>query len=611
MQLPAEGVRTLGASALFAGLGAAAVSALLPGIEWLHVPAGERLLSPAATIDGIYLVAGGRLREESDDGRGTAEELRLVRPGESIGELAALTGAPWTTTVTAVRDSVVARIPLERLDALAERHPRLLVHVARAAAESGRRRERRRDRAEGLSTLAVVPLSRDAPAGDFVASLAAALAASGKVLCVGAADVESRFGESATASDDDSRDAAIDAWLYEQEHDHPLVIYESTAETSSWARHCVAHADRVLVVAYADAGANDSAIAPALFDVVGVRRDAEVELVLLHEDGSEHPRQSAPWLDLFPFTGHHHVRMTSGRDYARLARSLTGRSLGLVLGGGGARGYAHVGVIRALEEAGVVVDRLGGTSIGALIAGRYAAGDDCDAMAESLRTNWANRRSRSSGYTLPLIALLSGREHERALRDAFGDDRIEDLWLPYFCVSANLTRCEPVVHVRGPIVRALRASMSIPGILPPVVTPEGDLLVDGAALNNLPVDIMRRRGSGPVVAVDVSPQVDGTLTHGYRDAPTPWALLRDRVRPNGTDGRFPGIFRILQRSAMLSSAHMMKRLRSETDLFLAPPVAAFDAFDWRALDSIIAAGYEYAAPRIAEWQEREAARGST
>jgi NTE family protein/lysophospholipid hydrolase len=241
--------------------------------------------------------------------------------------------------------------------------------------------------------------------------------------------------------------------------------------------------------------------------------------VLLHAPNTAHPSGTSRWLDprAAADVTHHHVRTDREGDVARLARSIGGASLGLALSGGGARGFAQLGVIRALADFGLSVDVVGGASMGAVLGALHAIGHDVPTIVELMKAG--HRRARPfRDFTAPVVSLLRGDSLVNPLKMLFGDTQIEDLWIPFFCVSANLSRAELVVHDRGPVWRWLLASASAPGVVPPVVH-HGDLLVDGGVLNNLPADILRERCRGSVIAVDVAPRLSqhcpNSHPHGY------------------------------------------------------------------------------------------------
>src|SRR5437660_371275 len=277
-----------------------------------------------------------------------------------------------------------------------------------------------------------------------------------------------------------------------------------------------------------------------------------------------------------------------------LARWLPGRALAVVLSGGGARGFAHIGVLRALQAAMLPVDAIGATSIGAIIGAGWAAGWGYAEVLERMRRSFV-ARNPIGDYTLPLMSLVSGGRVCRLLRAEFGDLHIEDLPLPFFCTSANLTNGQAAVHRRGTLWLWLRAAVSIPGVLPPVFT-ERQVHVDGATINNLPVDIMRESMEGAIVAVDAgADRMLDTSTEMSEVPPAwrPWSWLRrDRPRVN--------IVQILLRCGMINSAAATIAQRALADLVLKPPLERIDLLDWQAFDRVVELGYRHASETLAQ-----------
>src|SRR5438874_1590876 len=315
-----------------------------------------------------------------------------------------------------------------------------------------------------------------------------------------------------------------------------------------------------------------------------------IELVLIGRPQSL--ATARRWLDLHQVRRHHHVR--NADDLARVVRLLTGRALAVVLSGGGARGFAHIGVLRALQAAMLPVDAIGATSIGAIIGAGWAAGWGYAEVLERMRRSFV-ARNPIGDYTLPLMSLVSGGRVCRLLRAEFGDLHIEDLPLPFFCTSANLTNGQAAVHRRGTLWLWLRAAVSIPGVLPPVFT-ERQVHVDGATINNLPVDIMRESMEGAIVAVDAgADRMLDTSTEMSEVPPAwrPWSWLRrDRPRVN--------IVQILLRCGMINSAAATIAQRALADLVLKPPLERIDLLDWQAFDRVVELGYRPASETLAQ-----------
>jgi NTE family protein len=578
---PAEARAFLGSVPLFHDLDDASLDEMMSHVQWLVLPGGHALCRQGEVSDGLYLVVRGRLSIVRELPGGEEVVLSHVGRGEILGEVSALTGNPHSATIRALRDSLLARLDRSGLDRLLERNPQLVRALTRRLATwIGPKTPGGEQRGRGCVAVALTATREGIPLTEVALRLADALGKLGPTLHLSPARIADHLG--AGPADE----ARLGSWIEEQEARHAFLVYEADPRVTTWTRRCLRQSDHVLVLADGDDEPSLGELGGELVRFEGRTRE---ELVLLHPRRRERPHGTARWLDLYPFLRHHHVRMELPGDFDRLARFVNGTPVGLVLGGGGARGFAHIGVIRALEEAGIPIDRVGGTSMGAVMAGLHARGFDWKDMVRLNRWGWVKYKPHKL-YTLPIISLLSTRKAERMLDMMFGDDQIEDLWLPYFCVSTNLTRAEVVVHRRGEVERWVGASMRLPGIVPPVVE-NGDLLVDGGVLNNLPIDVMRRQGRGPIIAVDVSAPIDVRADPSYRESPSPWQLLVGQWRR--TAKPFPNILQLLHRSAILASDIYARQARHEVDLYLDIPVDHFDLFDVEPLAEIVEVGYQY------------------
>lgn len=570
---------------LFRDLNEAELDPILPHLTWMLVPGGHVVCRQGDEADGLYLVASGRLAIVRELPGGETHLLSHAGRGESVGEVAVLTGNPRSATVRALRDTVIARLDRAGLVLLLEEHPRIaLAFTRRLAGWIAPAPEAETSR--GCLAVAVVAAHEGIPLADLTRRLAASLSAHGPTLLLTSRDVDRRFGEGSACSADGSVEhGRVASWIDGQEAHHAFLVYEGDSGATAWTRRSLRQADRILVLV--DAG-SDPSLGFLAEELGRLQGEPHEELVLLHANPKRRPRGTSRWLALRPFDRHHHIRPSLPGDFDRLARFLDGKAVGLVLGGGGARGFAHIGVIRALEEAGIPIDRVGGTSMGAVMAGLHARGFDWKDMVRLNRWGWVKYRPHKL-YTLPMISLLSSRKAERMLDMMFGDDLIEDLWLNFFCVSTNLTRAEVVVHLRGDLERAVGTGMRLPGVVPPAVQ-NGDLLVDGGVLDNLPTGVMRRFGEGPIIAVDVSASVDVKADPSYRHAPGPGQLLLGRWLKTPP---FPNILEIIHRSAVLASDVYARQAKSEVELYLDLPMDGYDMFDVERLDDLVELGYRY------------------
>jgi NTE family protein len=525
-----------------AGTDPVALEALAAAAVHFSLPAGHLLFEAGSEPDGVYLLASGRLGVKTPSKAGLTAE---IEHGELVGEAGWLLGTQRSATVIALRDSEILLVPNAELGRIAARSTHFSLALARLCARRLRHSNRQDYKPKRAHIFAVVPNSIEVDVADFAARLVEELGKTGRTELVWDARATTH-----TAT-----------WFNRIEEINDFVVYVANWAPSGWTRQCCRQADVILMVATAGGrvGTWPSGIAEA-----AVARGARVELALLHR-GKIEPGSAAPWLNTLPATQHHQIVEPS--DYGRLARLLMRRGVGLVLSGGGARGFAHLGIIRALREAKVPIDFLGGASIGAIIAGGVAMGWSDEEMRQRYRRGFVDTNPVND-YTFPFLALTRGKKVSRLLQREYSDMLIEDLRYPYFCVSANLTTGRLFEHRTGRIAHALRASVAIPGVMPPVFHEDG-VLVDGAAINNLPVDVMQNHAPGFVIGCDVG----ADRNFGER-----------RVN----------IFQVLMHAGMVNSAASERAQRELADVLLKPPLPNIDLLNWQAFDLAIQAGYDYA-----------------
>ena len=596
---------------LFGELEPAHLDELERRVEWIRLRGGEVLWSPGDPGDAAYVVLGGRLRVLATTPDGEIRTVEEVVRGQMVGETSLLTHAPRTTTVVAIRDSEIALIGGDVLGWFAERHP---VATLRIMAAIGERLERAIAGEEDARpaarpvTFALVAASPDVALAEFAGQLATTIRRAGSTIVLTTADAATAAGAplpvavpaAATAGvADDPAEVRLTHWLDEHESAHRYVLYVADPGWTWWTDTCVRQADHLIVVADATADPRPGDVERRLTDRWPAAAAPRRTLILVHPPTTSRPRGTRFWLAPRELDQHLHVRRGASRDIDRLARLLTGRAITVVLGGGGARGYAHIGVLRAFDEVGVPIDMIGGTSMGGLMAASRALGWSAD----ETEARWTRATRSLFDPTLPLMSVLSGRRIWQAIESGFGGLDVEDLWLPFFCVSTNLTRAELVVHRTGSLSLALRASASLPAILPPVYR-DGDLLIDGGLLDTLPVDVMRQLNGGSlVVGVDVAPQVDLGSGVAFEPELSGWRVLRNRLRRRGPGPRMPGIVELLNRTVVVPSLFLERRLGREriADVTFSPAVARFGTLALNRVRPIARAGYESTIDPVRAW----------
>ncbi len=552
----------LRACAALAAVEAAALEMLAAAAVQFSVPAGTVLFEAGTQSNGVYLLVAGRLGVKTPR---TAGWTAQIYGGELVGELSWLMRSAHGADIVAIRDSELVWLERGTLDELAARSPPFSLAIARLCAERLHRSNQRALPSARARVIAVIPNGPDVDSVSFATSLAAELARAGRTELVW----------------DQRASSHTVGWFNEIEESHDFVLYLADSVSSGWTRQCCRQADVLLLTA----NAGDAPRAwPQAIAAAAESSGAATELALLH-DGSLVPGVSTAWLAATPATTHHHI--VEACDIARLARLLTHRGVALVLSGGGARGFAHLGVIRALREARVPVDFIGGASIGGIIAAGAAMGWSDAEMRMRYQRSFVDTNPVND-YTFPFVALTRGLKVSRLLRREFADTLIEDLRLPFFCVSANLTTGRTLEHRQGILWQALRASVAIPGVMPPVIQGE-DVLVDGAAINNLPVDVMKQHAPGFIIGSDVGADRPFTADYDAAEQPPFWRLF-SRL-PDGH--RRINIFQILMRAGMVGSDLTALAQREMADIILKPPLDDVDLLNWQAFERAIDVGYEH------------------
>ena len=560
---------------------------------------GDMLFDEGDFGDTLYIVVHGRLAISVATANGLRRVVAELGRGESVGEMALLTGERRSARVEAIRDSLLLALSRAAFERVVEQHPRIMMQLARQLVVRLKSSLRGAPARTVLSTLCVKAAVPGVPIESFCERLARELNAVGPTLHLTRARVDSVLSAGGLAlpvpGADDTR---LLAWLNEQEEAYAFVLYEADERDDVWSRLCERQADRVAVVASVDCEPPSVSKSAPRASPDKPQSVARREFVLLNQSGPVAGAMQR-WLDAVPdVRGWHHVTLSDSKGFSRLARLLVGQGIGLLLGGGGARAFAHIGVMRAMHEAGIEVDAVGGVSGGAVVGAQYAAGASPAEIKECVRAEFIGRGSLLD-FTVPVVSLIRGRRFVDMLQRLFGHSSIEDLPLRFFCLSANLTRACMKVHERGVLWHSIGASMSIPGIGPPACH-DGDLLIDGSVLTNLPVDAMREVCQGRVVAIDVSAEKDLTVDRSWTEFPSPARLLAARPwRPRLSP--VPTILEILFRGAMLGSIAGERNVEERVDFYLRPPLRGVRLLDFKALDRVETTAYEYAVRALEHW----------
>ncbi|XP_073746140.1 patatin-like phospholipase domain-containing protein 7 isoform X2 [Callorhinus ursinus] len=605
-------------------------------LDWMEVEAGRAVYRQGDKSDCTYIVLSGRLRSviRKDDGK-----KRLAGEygrGDLIGVVETLTHQARATTVHAVRDSELAKLPTGALTSIKRRYPQVVtrlihllgekilgslqqgtatghqfgLHTVGSKWDSG-------NPAGNLSTVAAMPVSEDVPLTAFALELKHALSAIGPILLLTSDNIKQRLGSAALDSVHEYR---LSSWLGQQEDIHRIVLYQADSTLTPWTQRCIRQADCILIVGLGEQEPTVGEL-ERMLESTAVR--AQKQLILLHREDGPAPSRTVEWLNMRSWcSGHLHLccprRVFSRRsmpklvemyqrvfqrppdrhsDFSRLARVLTGNAIALVLGGGGARGCAQVGIIRALTECGIPVDMVGGTSIGAFMGALYSEERNYSQIrirAKQWAEDMTSMVKTVLDLTYPITSMFSGAGLNSSICSVFKDQQIEDLWIPYFAITTDITASAMRVHTDGSLWRYVRASMSLSGYMPPLCDPkDGHLLMDGGYINNLPADVARSMGAKVVIAIDVGSQDETDLTN-YGDALSGWWLLWKRWNPLASKVKVLNMAEIQTRLAYVCCVRQLEMVKnSEYCEYLRPPIDSYSTLDFGKFNEICEVGYQH------------------
>ncbi len=562
----AQILQSLKRSPFFARLPMASLEQLATRAEIINAEAGTVLFRQGDAPDSVYVLRVGALAVLRDDAADQLRRVASIFAGETVGEMGLLTGDARTATIICQRDCELIRLSREVFDDLLATAPQVASDIARvlarrlarmdaAAHKGGSAREPGRPKVFALITHQA-SLAR---ASEFAAAVAGALGGQGRAALRSGSDPRLDRQE-----------------FHDLETAHDFIVLSGAGGDADWQMFCCRQADTILLAA--DAAAEPSVIPLPSPPSKAAQNSREVILF-----GKAAPGAAARWLDLNKAVMLH--RADSEPALARFARLAARRAVSIVLGGGGARGFAHIGVIHALHEAGIAIDIFGGSSMGAVIAASYAMGWSQDVIEARMRRAFVEEKLLKDP-AFPVVSLFHGRRVHGLIDAGFGGFDIEDLPFQYFCVSTDLTEGRAAFHWRGNLANWLKASTAIPGVLPPFIS--GDTVhVDGGVVDSVPIAGAKALGRGPIIAIDVAGENTG-LQPSREPVPL-WQTLLGARQPGQ-----PTIAEIMWRVGTIGNHDHGNRAEWQDTIAIRPPVGIIGLLEWRGFDRAVAAGYDFA-----------------
>ena len=582
--------RVLEQSSIFGDLSTELISSLVTKMQVTLVRGGDKVITQGAESNSMMIVVSGRLITIYQQPDGTRKKLMEITPGSNVGEVGLVLNQPRSADVLAIRDSSIATLNREDFQQILKQHPiELNQAIARRIFEYSNIMPKKPP-CSGATAYTVIPLDKRLNSQQFCQQLKQALAHHGSVHLYTA-----EHGERLHKDIKATTQSNLEISTLEQQHD--ALIYECSDYHTPWSQMAARQADKIIFLVCPDTNPKDIDQTANLFNIAGFEIVSK-SMVVLHPQNTQTPKVNLAWYSNVELKRIYPVRENNSEDHQRLARFLTDNAVGLVLGGGGARGFAHVGVLKALQEANIPVDMICGNSMGALIAAQYANGTKIEQLTETTK-DFAKGGERP---TIPIHSIFGGNRVRRDLQKMFATARFENQWIQTFVVSCNLSQATIHIHNSGPMWEGVLASNSPAAIAPPVIH-NGEFLVDAALLDNVPVESMRQTlGFGKVIAVDVDVKNELKVAQSITKV-NPWKLLWQRLFVKDAQ-HIPGIFEILNRSGHLGGLATREASKTMADHYLQPPVSTFSLMGYSKGDQIAEKGYVYTKQEIAKWHKK-------
>lgn len=564
---------------------------LVDQFEVVYLNSGDILINQGEVGDCLYIVASGRLRAFTKAENSEMETIiGEMGKGDLIGELALITKEKRSASVRAIRDSLLLKLSQADFDTFVQKNPLHVMPIMRTTIL--RIMNSKKTIHNTIATIAIAPAGNYVNFNSFAQILTEELATFDSTLHLTSKKMEEIFPQILLPLEEITKDqnAAIINWLSHKESQYRYVIYETDFEYTPWTRRCIRQADQVLLIACGEGDETLGKIEKEVF-AKSAKIRKNVDLILLHNSSIKFPSDTSKWLVNRQVKQFHHLRQNTIKDLQRIARYLTGRAIGLVLGGGGARGFVHVGVYKALRELGINIDFVGGSSFGGLISCLIAM----ERTPEEITENFKKHMFAERGFfrlTMPIVSINTGRPLTESLKNGFKEPPyLEDLWKRFFCIICNLTTGKMEVRQTGETWKAMRATVSLPAIFPPITNQENDLLIDGGVLNNLPVDVMRGFiNGGKIIAshVQTTSLIHADIPEGIVSG---WKILLRRIFFPKSARFFPNIAEVVLRSIGLSSRSQENVMMSEADYHIDVDARKFRLLDFKSMDLLVDLGY--------------------
>lgn len=578
-------IELLKSSQIFSSLSEAELVKLSKKFKKITLSKNKILFRQGEMSHDLFLLVSGKiavfLRRDSKD----TVLINEVLPGTLIGEITALSHHPRMATAKAVEKSVLLQLSSDEFIALCKKFSAIgLAVINKSLGESRDILKLMSEKGQLKKHIAIVPANKQVDLSIFQDEILKNNSCSDVVFL---SDIQE--STKLTAS-------KLQIKIDKLDKNNKTIVYIISSYESPLAKICfdLERVDMIYVVAFDDSKPMMSRETHHKID--NNKYKIKPELVLLHKRKKTFPANTSKWLRLEKFNLNHHIRIDQSKDWERLFRFITGNAVGVVLGGGGLRCWAQLGALRALNKLNIPVDAIGGSSAGSIFAGFYAMNQSLNDAADLRELSEVTREIVSlKDITWPAISVFDGENYTKKLQKMFGNKRLENLWIPCFCVSTNLATNRLVVSRSGYLWKVIRSSTSVPLVFPPVVV-NGKLHMDGGLLNNLPVDVMRNilSNKGQVIAVELTHAREDNKDYFFPPVLPFWSTMLTKFGWINKNYVFPHLIETFLKSLLAGASAKQRENSLNADVLITPDLSSFKLLNVSKKDEnkLIKIGYE-------------------
>lgn len=540
-------------------------------LEWSELKRDEYLFKQDDAADGLYTVLLGKL-EAVIETPGTEKLLGYINPSETVGEMALISGDTRSASVRCFRNATLVKMSTKVFEELCAKQPSFALNIAKIIVKRLKVSQNVRKEKQVYNNIAFYRADMNQETNSCLSLLMRLYTKDKDNYVFNIISFKKRFAIKPDVEIDLSHKQQINTWLNELEFDYNRIILDLRGFSNEVRRFLLDYCDLCIIFKTFGRDPLPSSEEQSFYDSMQ-HSTQKMRLILCHHMRTKRPSRTVDWLASRPAMPHTHIQHGNTEDINRMYRNLTGNSIALVLGGGGAKGIAHLGVLRALKESNIPIDYICGTDMGSMVAALYALNNDTELTIKTARELFMkNPTPKSDLNIIPKRSFYKGKRIDEIFDSYFKDVDIEDLWLPFFAVSSNITN--PQMHIlnKGSVKDALLASTAVPGLFPPIVI-DNEIHVDGGIFSNVPIDIMMQENIGTLIACRVN---------------------KDNSKPDSEAVEIPGIITTFMKSMMAYSDSFSDHLQQYVDIYFEPETDEYGLLDWKSTEELIQLGYEHA-----------------